>query len=162
MTNRPLVGFYFAADFIVTIAVIATVVTLIVSTIKESRKSVEVAAASAEVMGLYRAPLSTYYAVNGEWPMTIEELQEMFPEKVDKMTYTMARNVRIAEGAITVDLRRQLSGETLTLHAAIPAQDSLGPVKWVAGPKRFEPGWAMIGEDRTTVDDKYIARTLKR
>ena len=65
MKIRPGLGFYFTVDFIVTIVVISVVLSAIVSAINESRKSIEVAAASAEVLGIYRVPLSTYYALNG-------------------------------------------------------------------------------------------------
>lgn len=162
MKTRPLLGFYFTIDFIVTIIVISMVLALIVPAIKESRKSIEVAAASAEVMGMYRAPLSTYYALNGEWPKNNEELQEMFPVQTHKMALSTVDNVRISEGAITAGLRRQLSGKTITLHPSVPEGDPTGLVKWVAGAKGLTPGWTIMGEDRTTVEDKYIAFTLKR
>jgi type II secretory pathway pseudopilin PulG len=160
--KRHLLGYYFTVDFIVTVTVIAVVVAIIVSAVRESRKSMEVAAASAEVMGVYRMPFSTYYALNGEWPMSSEDLRDLLPARMANITLSMVANVRVTEGAITFDLLRQLSGKTLTLHPAVPAQDSLGPVKWVAGGKCLSPGWTMAGDDRTTVEDTYIARTLKQ
>ncbi len=162
MRTRSGLGFYFTVDFIVTIIVIGVAVSAIVSAIKESRKTIEVAAATAEVLGTYRLPLSTYYALKGEWPNSMEHMHEMFPEHARAMTFSMAANLRLASGAISFDLRRQLSGETLTLHPAVPAEDPLGPVKWVAGGRSLSPRWTIVGDDGTTIDDTYIAGLLKR
>lgn len=162
MKIRPGLGFYFTVDFIVTIVVISVVLSAIVSAINESRKSIEVAAASAEVLGIYRVPLSTYYALNGEWPTSMEELQQMIPEKAKNTTLSLAENVRITQGAITVDMRKRLSGKTLTIHPAVLAGDPFGPVKWVAGGRSLSPGWTVVGDDGTTVDEKYIGWLLKR
>ncbi len=162
MTGKQSFGFYFTVDLSVTIVVIACVVSMILSTINESRKVVETTAATAEVMGIYRAPLSTYYALHGAWPKDNEELQEMFPGPAWKPVFSMAGNVRILDGAITFDMLRRLSGKSITLHPAVPAQDPLGPVKWVAGPKSLSRDWAMAGVDHTTVDDDHIFRILKQ
>lgn len=162
MTGKQSFGFYFTVDLSVTIAVIACVVSLFVSTINESRKKVEVASATAEIMGIYRTPMSIYYALHGAWPKDNEELQDMFPEQARKLILSMSENIRIADGAITIDMRRRLVGKSITLHPAVPAQDPLGPVKWVAGPKSLSRDWAMAGADHTTVDGDYISRILKR
>ncbi|TRZ50210.1 hypothetical protein D4S03_07115 [bacterium] len=160
--KKPLWEMYIITDIAVTITVIATVVSMIVSTFNDSRKTIETASATAEVLGIYRVPVSAYYALHGEWPKDIEELAKMFPERSQKPPMSLAENIQLADAAITFAFRGVAANQTLTIHPAVPAQDPFGPVKWVAGAKSLSDDWTMIGNDRTTVESKYMLRIIKQ
>jgi hypothetical protein len=160
MTFRRILGF-FLTDLLVTVVVIASAVALFASTIKHTLKVVVTTASVAEIMNSYRTPLSTYYAVQGDWPISREELETMFPYETDRSLGNFGKNIRIIGGAIDISLQRQLTGKTLTLHPAVPIEEPLGPVKWVAGNGNPD-GWSIVGEDHTTLETGCIQKLLQR
>jgi hypothetical protein len=87
--------------------------------------------------------------------------QRDVPVRKDQSRGSFGKNIQIIGGAIDISLQRQLTGKTLTLHPAVPIDEPLGPVKWVAGGKRPD-GWSIMGEDHTTVETGYILKALQR
>ena len=125
---------------------------------------VKVAAAAAEVSGCFRAPLSAYAAVHGEWPKDWEALEEMLPAKRRHQKSAIAAEYRLENGAVTVLFAggETLRGKLGTVHPAVPAGDPLGPVKFVVGPISLASGWVLIGKDHTTVDMTQVQKNLRR
>jgi len=156
-------GFRFTVELIVVIVVIATVVSLLLSTATESLKRVDVIAATAEVLGGNKTALSVFYALKGEWPKDQQEIDTiLFISKRDGRQQTdLVDNVIIRNGALDVSLRRRLSGQIITIHPAVPVDNPLGPVKWVVGANSISSGWKAAGEDRTTVESELIPGILK-
>ena len=169
-------------DLFVTICVILVAVTFIISTISHIRDSVTVGAAATQTVGMFRSYMGAYHAIHGQWPASKEDLKAFIRKdliawesvKVDlKEDYgeegfakledpelslyksEMAKGYSIADGAIHITLGGVLEGKTLTIHPAVPEGNPTGPVRWVAGGGEV-PGWQLIGEDHTTVDNKYI------
>lgn len=159
MTFRRILGFFFT-DFLVTTVVIAVTVAIFASTIAHTMKVVTTTTAVCEVMNNYRADMSAYYALRGDWPSNMEELHALFPNESRRTNANFAKNIQIIGGAIDIPLQRQLSGKTLTLHPATLIDDPTGPVKWVAGAGNRPDGWSIIGEDHTTVEKEYVLNLL--
>jgi hypothetical protein len=162
MPERPHVEFYFAIDDAITTLVVACVVMVLVMSIERGQKLVETSAAAVEIMVTHRAPISVLYALNGEWPKGLDEVQKEFPIDKGWSASPRLKNLRIEHGAVTVGLRRPLEGEWLTIRPAVISDDVLGPVRWVAGRNGHRTGWTVAGEDRTTVQDTHIPILLKR
>jgi len=162
MRGRPWWGYYIVIELLVSITVIAVCATVIMSGFERMQKMVIVSAASAETLMNYRTPFSVYYALQGEWPKDREDLRSMFPKQAETMTSSFAEVIKIENGVIDIRLRKQLPGQVLSLHPAVPTQDPLGPVKWVVSAKSSTPGWSVSGQDHTTVAEEYIAKVLKQ
>jgi type II secretory pathway pseudopilin PulG len=156
------ISVFIFTDLLVTVLVIAAAAAVLLSAIRHTLNVVRVTASAAEVMGYYRADLSAYYALQGEWPKDREELRALFPHQPAIFNADADKNVRITGGAIDIRLQRQLAGKILTLHPAVPIDDPLGPVKWVAGSGSGSDGWSIIGDDHTTVQREYIMNILQR
>jgi len=163
--HRLSAGFTFTVELIVVTAVIATVLSQLISTVDQSLKRVDVVAASAEVLDGNKTFLSVFYALKGEWPKDNEELQTSFsiPDWSNRHDSRLVDNVKIRNGAVDITFgpQRKLSGRIITIHPAVPVDDPLGPVKWVVGPRSLTSGWMVVGEDHTTVDNELIPMILK-
>lgn len=150
-----------------TIMLILTAISILIYS--EYRKMAIVSAGPIEAASNLKTDISTYYALYGEWPEDKGALLELFPEKenyyedmefADK-GYRSQRSHTIVRGAIDVSINKLQGNNIVTLRPAVPAEDPLGPVKWVAGGQVQAEGWTIIGEDHTTVEERYIRKELK-
>lgn len=150
-------------DLVVCMTVISIVVVLLGYQARNTKTMIMSVVAAAEVLGELRTPMSTYYAINGEWPADREALQSYLPGKWTGTIADMSDGALIANGAITVRVRRvSPDANMLTLHPAAPAGDPLGPVKWVAGSQSTTDGWTVAGEDHTTFSENKILNMIKQ
>lgn len=103
-----------------------------------------------------------YHALTGEWPenetvlrnfnspgMVLTELNDSFIDRVI-----------VENGASHYHYKWGLNGKTLTLRPAVPVEDPLGPVIWIAG-DTTKKGWTLAGPDRTDVAPNLIGPYLK-
>ncbi len=154
-------------DVLGSLMIIVIVVALIASTIVLNMKGATSAAATGEAVGIWRNQIAAYYALHGEWPESIDDLKSIMPEPNPELEEVyedrgINKEIRISGGALDLVIGGgALEGEVLTVHPAVPAGDPLGPVKWVAGRSTPE-GWTVIGEDHTTVEEKYILPVVWR
>jgi len=170
MASKRLNPVFYAvgADFLFSITLIFVLMSIAMNEYSEARKMVVVSAGVEEAASNLKTDMSVYYALHGEWPAGYEELAEQFPNRKDgyndlsslKRGYSKYSH-NITHGAIDVKIARLEGNNVVTLHPAVPIEDPLGPVKWVAGSGGHLAGWNIAGEDHTTVDEKYLNRTLK-
>lgn len=162
MRNKPHLGFYFTIDVAISALVIACVIMVLTMSITRARKLVETSAAAVEIMTTHRTPVSVLFALRGEWPNDLDDVRRSFPVSGDWITSTRLKDLRLEGGAMTVSLRGPLAGGRLTVHPAVPSDDPLGPVRWMAGPHGHRSDWMAAGDDHTTINDSFISVLLKR
>lgn len=162
MSKRPHLEYYFTIDNMVSILVIVCVIAALTMSITRARKLVETSAAAVEIMTTHRTPVSVLFALRGEWPKDLGDLRRSFPVSGNWSASPRMKDLRLEGGAMTVSLRGPLAGERLTVHPAVPSDDPLGPVRWVAGAHGHRNDWAVAGEDHTTVKDSFIPALLKQ
>ena len=147
-------------DLVVSIFVLAIVVSVFAYQAKDIRTKILVMADTVGMIGELRAPSMTYHAINGEWPKDGEALGPYLPGtwagRPDR-----GDEARIENGAITVRMRRIPDANMITIHPAVPAGEPLGPVIWVAGRHSASKDWTVIGEDHTTFPEHKIIHILK-
>jgi hypothetical protein len=153
--------YMYSIDLVVCMVVIAMVVVLLGYQAQKTRTVIMGVAATSEIMGSLRVPMSTYYAIHGEWPPDREALKPYLPGRWPGSVATTSDEALIANGAITARVRRVTGANMLTIHPAVRAGDPLGPVTWVAGRQSMTKGWDVIGEDRTTFSENKILQALK-
>jgi len=103
-----------------------------------------------------------FHSIEGTWPRdNAAALQYSWIDAYGKRRSDAVKNAFIADGAIHFELKGPLQGRILTARPGCPAGDALGPVIWVVGENAFRGTWALAGENRTTVDDRYIPRALR-
>lgn len=162
MRNRPHLGFYFTIDVAISTLVIACVIMALTMSITRVRKLVETSAAAVEIMTTYRTPVSVQFGLRGDWPKDLDDVRQAFPFNGNWAMSSRLKDLRLEDGALTVSLRGPLAGGRLTVHPAVPSDDPLGPVRWVAGPSGHSSDWTVVGDDHTTVKDTFIPVLLKR
>lgn len=116
-----------------------------------------VVVAVAETAGLYRAPLSAYYALHGQWPTDMDQVRDLLP---DADRHGKNYETGIDNGTLAVRLKGFNEGRALTMRPAVPSGDPLGPVHYVVRSSP-SPGWIVAGDDHTTVDVRYISADLR-
>lgn len=161
MSKRPNLEFYFTIDNVVSVLVIACVIAALTAVIPRARKLVEASAAAVEMMTTHRTPVSVLFALRGEWPKDLDDLRRSFPVSGTWGMSSRLKDLRLESGALTVSLRSPLADGRLTVHPAVPSDDPLGPVRWVAGAHGHRSDWTVAGEDHTTVKDAFIPALLK-
>ena len=107
-----------------------------------------------------RAQMMLYRAHYGEWPRDNQQALSLgwwkgFKNNSEyKSRYI--EEVNVDDGAIHFTLSKDFKGQVVTVRPAVSASDTLGPVVWICGNRDPATGWVVYGDDRTTVDDKYI------
>lgn len=105
-----------------------------------------------------------YFSLTGMWPEGKDRLEQVtgWPCQEIKTEYnSYVTSCDLDHGAVTVTFAKDLEGKTLTLRPAVPKEDPLGPVIWVAGQGLQREDWTLAGEDKTTVDPRVINRSFK-
>jgi hypothetical protein len=144
---------------LVTAVVIASAVALFASTIKHTLKMVVTTASVTEIMNSYRTPLSTTMQCRAIG-RKVWKTGAMFPYETDRSLASFGKNIGSSAGDRYI-VTAPVTGNTLTLHPAVPIEEPLGPVKWVAGNGNPD-GWSIVGEDHTTLETGYIQKLLQR
>lgn len=148
-------------DIAVTIFIYMILTCMAVIMLSEFRKLAANSAGPIEAVGLLKTDVATYYALHGEWPKDMAALQTLFPEnrKIYEGYKHGLKSYDISNGAINTTFNKDK--RVITIHPAVTSDDPLGTVIWVAGNRSRKDGWNIIGEDRTTVEERYISRYLK-
>ena len=155
-------------DIIMALTIILIGVTICVPKFSEINKMIVISAGPLEAVSNLKTDISVYYALHGEWPRDKEALLELFPDskewyeemELPELDYRKYRST-IVNGAIDVSFIKMQGNNTVTVRPAIPSEDPLGPVKWIVGKVGETEGWTVIGEDHSTVDERYINKALK-
>ena len=104
-----------------------------------------------------------YYALHGKWP---KDISQAVKYALVKSYNVFGSNYQtdIENGAIsfTFDIKdRRISEKIITMRPVVQSDDPFGPVHWVCGDKGGAQGWTIFGVDRTSVEDRYIPRSLR-
>ncbi|MDH3976464.1 MAG: hypothetical protein OEV42_19545 [Deltaproteobacteria bacterium] len=156
------------ADIIMALIIILIGMIVCVSKLSEIYKMIIVSAGPIEASSDLRTDISTYYALNGEWPDDKKAILELLPYnktyyqemESPEMEYRRHKHV-LAKGAIHVTIKKLEKNNRVTLRPAVPTADPLGPVIWITGKGEAREGWTVIGEDQSTIDERYINKALK-
>lgn len=103
-----------------------------------------------------RVQMMLYRAHRGEWPKDNRQALSFGWWNEFEKGSEYIEEASIEYGAIHFSLGKDLKGKTVTLRPAVAASDPLGPVIWICGNRDPKTGWIVYGDDRTTVDDRYI------
>jgi type IV pilus assembly protein PilA len=159
--QRNVFTFQLLTDHMIAILILSTVLALAIKIYLPYRQKARL----THVIGgspflEMRAQMMLYRALHGEWPRNNQQVLSLgWWGKFDgfseyKSTYIEEAN--IDNGAIHFTLSKDFEGQIVTVRPAVPASDPLGPVIWICGNREPATGWVVYGDDRTTVDAKYI------
>lgn len=104
-----------------------------------------------------------HYAMHGKWPENMAQTLESGILK-DYSDLERQHEIDIKDGAVTFTFDRSvagIAGKKITLRPVVQADDPFGPVHWICGNKMDGSAWIVSGEDQTTIEDKYIPRSLR-
>ncbi len=114
-------------------------------------------------ISIIKAEIVFHRAITGEWPRNItlqgDELDRDDLPLTSKADLTYVTKLVIDNGSIHATLGYRgdedqpgldnIKGKTLSFRFAVPENDVLGPVIFVAGNANQYPGWKFSGSDRT-------------
>lgn len=107
-----------------------------------------------------KAQMLLYRARHGEWPRNNQQLLSLgwWGKFENNSAYRSEyiEDANIEDGAIHFTLGKNFKGQIVSVRPAVSASDPLGPVIWICGNRDPATGWVVYGDDRTTVDDRYI------
>jgi hypothetical protein len=103
-----------------------------------------------------------YFFMHGEWPENSNEAMKS-GLNINYAPYSdnFIKEVTVSNGAIHFTFGKELPGKTLTLRPAVPAEDPSGPIVWVCGDSKASKNWAIQGDNRTNIDERYIPRSWR-
>lgn len=153
-------GYQRMIEFLVTTLVIALLVAYAIPRYMTCKSKAFLITFSGQTEKMRMGQL--YHALTGQWPEKDEDLEHLNAAGLvlDAPDDRFIDRVTVENGACHFAYKTGLTGKTLTLRPAVPAEDPLGPVIWVAGDS-VKKGWSLSGPDRTDVDPLLIGPDLK-
>lgn len=155
-------------DIILALIIILFGVVICISKMSNIKEMVVISAGPIEMLNTMKTDMSVYYALKGEWPAGKEELSALLPdnkqwfEDMESGESEYSHYIKVIKyGAVHVTVKNSEENKRVTVRPAITADDPLGPVIWIAGRGEPRAGWTIIGEDHSTVNERYISKALK-
>jgi hypothetical protein len=104
------------------------------------------------------------YNLTGIWPKDESSFNKTNPAaeiELQKEEVYFVRFAHIEQGALQITFNSPFPGKTLTVRPAVPEDDPMGPVIWIAGNLKKNEGWLPAGTDRTDIPVETINDVLK-
>lgn len=107
--------------------------------------------------------IKDYHKTHGRFPVNNEDAG--LP-KAEYLIGNFVESIAVENGALHVKLgnkiNQNLLGKVLTLRPLIVPQSPTSPIAWNCGSAKAPKGMAAIGEDRTTVDNRYLPAICRK
>jgi hypothetical protein len=148
-------------DLILVIAIICLLVTIAMSIFQRYIMIAKIADFTGSPFIKARMDIIYYRAHHGVWPEN-NRLAAKFGWNDDYHgDSNYIEETIIDNGAVHFVYGKDLEGKILTLHPAVPVEDTLGPIHWICCRKEETKTWIVQGKDRTNIDAKFILRSWR-
>ena len=112
---------------------------------------------SFSITGELKASIRDYYKDRGRFPSTNDEAGVPAPEH---LIGNYVARVEVRDGAMHVEfgnyVNAALAGQTLTIRPIFVSESPTSPISWACGYRSPPDGMEAVGEDRTSVQKKYL------
>ncbi|MCP4042393.1 MAG: pilin [Gammaproteobacteria bacterium] len=148
-------------ELMIVVAIIGIMATMALPTYHDRiiRAQVEEAMALSEIA---KQAISEYYTQTGGFPR--DNAQAVIPVP-NRLIGNYVKNISVSEGAIHVRLGNRINahvdGRVVTLRPAIVSGSPESPMSWLCGNAQPVPGMEGIGNNQTSIPERYLPLTCR-
>ena len=155
-------SFQRSLDYLLTIMIICILISFAASAYTHAYKMFRTISALGDTYTTARLDILHYLYIKGEWPKNNKQASEIGwnSNYISRAPHIVRRTI-IRNGAINLVFGEVLPGKVITFRPATPMRDLSGPVFWSCSPSIENTKWVLHGIDHTSIETRYIHRTLR-